>query len=69
MRDPDRIKRILNKLEIAWMAAPDLRFGQLVDNICFLYDKQQCPQFYLEDDRFEIALNKWQTKSGDYHDE
>jgi uncharacterized protein YihD (DUF1040 family) len=33
MRDPDRIPRILKKLEQAWTAHPDLRLGQLLVNL------------------------------------
>lgn len=33
MREFDRIDRILNKLEILWKKYPDLRLGQLLENI------------------------------------
>jgi hypothetical protein len=32
MRDPARIDRVLAELRAAWMAAPDLRLGQLLLN-------------------------------------
>ncbi len=61
MRDPARIKRILNKIETAWLEAPDLRFGQFVENICFQLDPTWlCHyQWDLEDDQFEKALDCW----------
>jgi len=33
MRDPARIPALLDILRMVWQAHPDLRFGQLVDNI------------------------------------
>tara|TARA_R100001244_G_scaffold132233_2_gene107637 strand:- start:2349 stop:2660 length:312 start_codon:yes stop_codon:yes gene_type:complete len=33
MRDPDRISKILKKLQIIWQAQPDLRLGQLLTNL------------------------------------
>lgn len=33
MRDPNRIRPFLDELERVWMTNPDLRFGQLVENI------------------------------------
>ncbi|MFW9950749.1 MAG: hypothetical protein ACFFKA_11575 [Candidatus Thorarchaeota archaeon] len=32
-RDPKRIKRILEKIEVLWGNSPDLRFGQFLQNI------------------------------------
>lgn len=61
MRNPDRIKRILNKLEIYWKEYPDTRFGQLISNITHtIVAPVGLPDlFYLEDDEFEIELDKW----------
>ena len=61
MRNPDRIPIILSKLNQAWQAAPDLRFGQLVENIHFL-SKERADLFNVEDDKFEAALDKWISK-------
>ena len=65
-REPSRIRRVLLKLEAIWEAAPDLHFGQLVENVCFQLDPQWCPesQWNLEDDRFEAALDSWITRNG-----
>jgi len=56
MRNPLRIKRILNKIETAWAAAPDLRFNQLILNII---PSDSPPVFYLEDKDFEFWLDRW----------
>lgn len=57
MRDPTRIKRILNKLETAWLKYPDFRLGQLYSvvshPICTI------DPFFVEDDSFEQVLDKW----------
>mgnify|MGYP001069740887 CR=1 FL=1 len=49
MRDINRIKPFLEKLEEIWKKYPDLRFGQLINNI---FAGQQNLFYYLED--FEI---------------
>ena len=33
VRDVNRIPRMLSKLEMIWMANPDWRFGQLIENV------------------------------------
>ena len=33
MREKERIKRILNKIELIWDANPDARFGQLLESL------------------------------------
>jgi hypothetical protein len=45
MRDPKRIKTILEKLGEIWERYPDLRFGQLILNAFKEYEL-----FYMEDD-------------------
>ena len=61
MKDPHRIHRILNKLNRAWSAYPELRFNQLVSNIT---DKLLSPDgdkdsFYVSDSDFEIELDNF----------
>jgi len=36
MRDPERIARILARFREVWEKNPDLRFLQLVENICLV---------------------------------
>jgi uncharacterized protein YihD (DUF1040 family) len=33
MRNPDRIPKILKRLEAVWKKNPDMRLGQLIENI------------------------------------
>lgn len=41
MRSPQRIKRILKKLESLWLEQPDLRLGQLLTNLCLEKTRNQ----------------------------
>lgn len=56
MRDPKRIPRIIEKLQQVWEASPDMRLGQLVDNLKCKAGKAQSDIFYVEDDLIEQAL-------------
>ena len=49
MRDVNRIKPFLERIEEIWKKYPDLRFGQLINNV---FGEQQVLFYYLED--FEI---------------
>ena len=56
MRDPNRIPRILGKIQRVWEQNPDLRLGQLIQN---LVDRNQTKGvFYYEDDALEQALDR-----------
>jgi hypothetical protein len=52
MRDPKRIKRILNKIEECWNKYPDFRLGQLLINAT-----QKDILYYFEDDDLEVAID------------
>lgn len=52
MRDPKRIKRILNLIEEIWTEAPDLRLCQLIGNVA-PYDN-----YHVEDDDLAKRLVK-----------
>jgi len=59
MRDPARIKRILDKLNTLWNANPDQRLGQLIANLSRPYLTFRPPDiFNVEDDRWEELLDK-----------
>jgi len=45
MRDPNRIKPLLEEIEKAWDQVPDWRFGQLIVNVLGI------DPFYIEDDK------------------
>jgi hypothetical protein len=51
MRDPERITAILEKLESAWRANPDLRLSQLILNSC----PASIDPFFVEDDVLNFA--------------
>jgi uncharacterized protein YihD (DUF1040 family) len=53
MRDPNRIPRVLAKVQAYWEQHPDLRLAQLVTNMNVGTDA-----FYLEDDDLELALEE-----------
>lgn len=60
MRDKNRIKPTLEKIEKVWLANPDFRFGQLVMSII----KPQEPNqkiFYIEDEEFLKKLDELET--------
>jgi len=46
MRDPSRIEEILLLLKKYWEANPDLRLGQILDNVASLSNQRT---FYMED--------------------
>ncbi|MCK9556326.1 hypothetical protein M0R19_08925 [Candidatus Pacearchaeota archaeon] len=50
MRDPKRINRILKELKNIWKELPDLRLGQLIQNLGDVY--------YIEDDDLIKRLRK-----------
>jgi hypothetical protein len=52
MRDPKRIKRILQLVEIIWEANPDFRLCQVIINSLGM----NSDPFYIEDDDLEKAL-------------
>ena len=64
MRDPKRIDEVLNRLKKLWKTYPDLRLGQLIVNITYNPDDPNASNdlFYLEDDKFIVALEDYQKK-------
>lgn len=50
MRDPTRIKPMLEELEALWIQFPDLRFGQLVYSLVHKHGNR---------DMFEIEDHEW----------
>lgn len=61
MRDPRRIQRIANKLITAWEAAPELRLGQLIENVSTTTEGRMAVNYLwnVEDDAIEKALDGW----------
>lgn len=54
-RDPERIEPMLQLLEIAWTANPDLRLAQLVLAAHSLSNSKADP-FYVEDDELATGF-------------
>lgn len=54
MRDPNRIKPFLDKIEELWLKNPDFRFGQLM--IWITKTNEMMPKFFHMED--EIVLEK-----------
>ncbi len=52
MRDPERITGVLEAVERAWRANPDLRLAQLLWSAAPTYPDP----FYVEDDKLVIGL-------------
>lgn len=56
MRDKNRIKRIIEKLQTFWENNPDLRFNQFVSNANESVVSRG-DFFHVEDDKFEQGLD------------
>lgn len=57
MRDINRIPRIIAQLERCWLKAPDMRAGQLIENIRDFSGIDDL--YYMEDDSFEVLLQEF----------
>ncbi len=67
MRDPKRIQRISEKLILVWAAHPDMRLGQLLENL--KGHNVNIDTFQVEDDHMEMQIDKyleggWSAVSG-----
>lgn len=56
-RDPDRIPKVLDRLQTVWEQWPDLRLGQLIYCVTAKHDL-----FMIEDDKFLKLLAEWQSE-------
>ncbi len=65
MRNKNRIPVILEMLEDIWVKNPDMRFGQLVNNL-FVSQFNDRDMFYVEDSELQEALFTFTT--GDTND-
>lgn len=59
MRNPERVPIILTKLNQAWSTYPDMRFCQLIEAILSMRTNKATDSFYLEDEKFEVALDEF----------
>lgn len=60
-RDPKRIRKFCNQLASAWETVPDLRFGQLIENVFDMMAHEGRDPFFPEED--EIMCDKLQLSS------
>ena len=63
MRDPKRIPEILERLRKLWEASPDMRLGQLLENVFpnrpGMDEKFSRTMYYLEDDELLETLEQF----------
>lgn len=59
MRDPARIRPLLDKLATLWEQHPDWRFGQLVHIIRASHSMDAADIFYIEDRGWEQLIDLW----------
>lgn len=57
MRNPARIRPILEKVEAVWINNPDMRLGQLLINLAPPEYRQDI--FYMEDEELVVGLDKY----------
>lgn len=60
MRDPNRIGLMTVALHDLWAKYPDLRLGQLVENLAlkaaYMHGRKQATTFYIEDGELLAAI-------------
>lgn len=67
MRDPNRIPKMLEELEVAWLEHPDMRLGQLILNLA-RGSVDIAPMNHLwnlEDDEFLVDMVDWNNEHSD----
>ena len=58
MRNPKRINEFCNRLKAAWSAMPDMRFGQLIENVND-FIASGFGIFYIEDDKLIERIEEY----------
>lgn len=66
MRDPKRIPKILQRLRKVWEAYPDLRLGQLIENVFPNTSMIQRSSYYKEDEDFMKILEEFYKTTPTY---
>lgn len=59
MRDPNRIEGFMRRLTDVWKSFPDLRFGQLIEDILHHSNVSIEQLFYMEDEQFNLAIESF----------
>ena len=68
MRDINRIQIILNTLRDIWIEYPDLRFGQLIENIMVSYEKNHISVCGIENNLWNWEEEIWLKAMREYND-
>jgi len=58
LRNPKRIPEILERLRKVWEAQPDMRLGQLIENIFPNTDYDYISAYNIEDEEFMDTIEK-----------
>ena len=59
MRDPNRIPKILLRLQKLWENHPDYRLGQLIENVFPNTSMTKISAYYVEDEQFMRELEEF----------
>jgi uncharacterized protein YihD (DUF1040 family) len=62
MRNPKRIPKILKRLQKIWEKNPDLRLGQLIENVFPNTPYDYISSNYLEDEEFIKTLEEYYSE-------
>jgi hypothetical protein len=66
MRDPKRIPKILARLRKIWEANPDLRLGQLIENVYPNTDYDWISSYQVEDEDFIRSIESYYKSNPTY---
>jgi len=72
VRDPKRIKKVLVRLAKVWSKHPELRLGQLLENVFPNTDKDYISAYGIEDEEYINTIEEFYAKDlflrrvGDY---
>lgn len=62
MRNKERIPKILERLQRIWEKNPDMRLGQLIENVFPNTPHDYISGYYLEDEQYISTLEKFYSK-------
>ena len=62
-KDPSRIYPLLYQLGDLWIKSPELRLGQLIENIMTSYGRDISSLYYIEDKEFEDKIKEYKKKN------
>ena len=60
MRNPKRIPEVLDEIKKTWARFPDLRLGQLIENVV---GRSPQPLFYIEDEDLVKRMEKFSNEA------